>query len=62
MWCVKQYKKSKYHHLNKKGAQLYNVNKKAGVMVYSGLLATGIKEYMTILEAPLVSVKTDREK
>ena len=31
-------------------------------MVYSGLLATGIKEYMTILEAPLVSVKTDREK
>ena len=31
-------------------------------MVYSGLLATGIKEYMIILEAPLVSVKTDREK
>ena len=56
-------KKSKSHHVKKKGAPVYYVNTKAaGAMIHSGLSITGIQKFMASLEVPPVSVQTLKKR
>ena len=56
-------KPTKSHHIKKKGATVYDMNKKAaGAMIHSGLSVTGMQKFKATLEIPPLSARTLKKK